>query len=146
MKATAVQFSFSTSSTNDTAADGGGGVSTEAFWRGVRAYFDYFIPNTEAGTYSYFSIAPTGPGSYIFNMLPFFAPNMTQSSTSALLAPWFSDLAALGIEIDPVYVEADNFHDAWDAGFPLEVVGGYASKTGGRLFPRKNWEDEGLLN
>ncbi|KFY50051.1 hypothetical protein V496_09623 [Pseudogymnoascus sp. VKM F-4515 (FW-2607)] len=79
-------------------------------------------------------------------MLPFFAPNMTQSETAALLRPWFADLAGLGIEVDPVYFPADNFHDAWAAGFPLEVVGGSAAKTGGRLFPRRNWEDEDLLN
>ncbi|KFY18141.1 hypothetical protein V492_00121 [Pseudogymnoascus sp. VKM F-4246] len=140
MPATAVQFSFAT---NNTAT---GGVSTAAFWAGVRAYFDYFIPNTEAGTYSYFSIAGVAPGEYIFNMLPFFAPNMSESQTAALLAPWLSDLSALGIDISPVYFPADNFHDAWDAGFPLEVVGGSSAKTGGRLFPRKNWEDEALLN
>ncbi|OBT65501.1 hypothetical protein VE03_04983 [Pseudogymnoascus sp. 23342-1-I1] len=141
MGATAVQFSFA--SGNSTA--GGGGVSVEAFWAGVRAYFDYFIPNTEAGTYSYFSIAGTG-GGYVFNMLPFFAPNMTEVETAALLAPWLADLSGLGIEVDPVYFPADNFHDAWAAGFPLESVGGSAAKTGGRLFPRKNWEDEATLN
>lgn len=144
MKATAVQFSFASNST--AAAAGGGGVSVEAFWGGVRRYFDYFIPNTEAGTYSYFTIAGTGTGDYVFNMLPFFAPNMTKDETTALLTPWLDDLAGLGIEVDPVYFPADNFHDAWAAGFPLEVVGGSAAKTGGRLFPRTNWEDEALLN
>ncbi|KFY82022.1 hypothetical protein V500_10886, partial [Pseudogymnoascus sp. VKM F-4518 (FW-2643)] len=139
MRATAVQFSFASNST-------GGGLSTEAFWGGVRAYFDYFIPNTEAGTYSYFSIAGTQPGEFVFNMLPFFAPNMTEVQTAELLRPWLDDLEGLGIGVDPVYFPADNFHDAWDAGFPLEAVGGSAAKTGARLFPRKNWEDEGTLN
>lgn len=140
MKATAVQFSFASNSTAP------GGVSVEAFWAGARAYFDYFIPHTEAGAYSYFSIVGTAPGEYLFNMLPFFAPNMTQAETAELLAPWLDDLKGLGIEVDPVYFPADNFHDAWDAGFPLEAVGGSAAKTGGRLFPRKNWEDEATLN
>ena len=140
MKATAVQFSFASNSTAE------GGVSVEKFWGGVRAYFDYFIEHTEAGAYSYFSIVGTAPGEYMFNMLPFFAPNMTQVETAELLKPWLDDLKGLGIVMDPVYFPADNFHDAWDAGFPLEAVGGSAAKTGGRLFPRKNWEDEGLLN
>ncbi|KFZ01466.1 hypothetical protein V501_09986 [Pseudogymnoascus sp. VKM F-4519 (FW-2642)] len=140
MKATAVQFSFASNSTAP------GGVSVDSFWAGARAYFDYFIPHTEAGAYSYFSIVGTAPGEYLFNMLPFFAPNMTQAETAELLAPWLDDLKGLGIEVDPVYFPADNFHDAWDAGFPLEAVGGSAAKTGGRLFPRKNWEDEALLN
>jgi hypothetical protein len=136
MKATAVQFMFSTSQT----------VSVDAFWAGVRAYFKYFIINTDAGTYSYFSMIGTSPGNYIFNMLPFFAPNMTEAQTKDLLAPWFADLTALGINIDPVYFYAENFHDAWDAGFPLETVGGSAAKTGARLFPRENWLDEAKLN
>ncbi|OBT52948.1 hypothetical protein VE04_06719 [Pseudogymnoascus sp. 24MN13] len=140
MKATAVQFSVANPSTAP------GGVSVDSFWAGARAYFDYFIPHTEAGAYSYFSIVGTAPGEYMFNMLPFFAPNMTQSQTAELLAPWLADLKDLGIEVDPVYFPADNFHDAWDAGFPLEAVGGSAAKTGGRLFPRKNWEDEATLN
>lgn len=140
MKATAVQFSFASNSSDSA------GVSVESFWAGVRAYLDYFISNTEAGTYSYFSIAGTSPGDYIFNMLPFFAPNMTQDETAALLAPWLGDLKDLGIVVDPVYFPADNFHDAWDAGFPLEAVGGSAAKTGARLFPRKNWADEETLN
>jgi hypothetical protein len=118
----------------------------DKFWAGVRAYFDYFISNTEAGTYSYFSIAGTAPGEYIFNMLPFFAPNMTQAQTAELLAPWLKDLEGLGIKVDPVYFPADNFHDAWDAGFPLEAVGGSAAKTGARLFPRKNWKDKETLD
>lgn len=128
LKATAVQFSFSSSDT----------VSVDAFWAGVRAYFKYFIVNTDAGTYSYFSIVGTSPGNYLFNMLPFFAPNMTQAQTQALLEPWYADLAALGITIDPVYFVADNFYDTWDAGFPLEAVGSSNSKTGARLFPREN--------
>lgn len=136
MKATAVKFSFGSSET----------VSVDAFWAGVRAYFKYFITNTDAGTYSYFSMLGTSPGNYLFNMLPFFAPNMTQEQTQALLAPWFADLASLGITIDPVYFYADNFHDAWDAGFPLETVGGSNSKSAARLFPRENWLDEAKLN
>lgn len=136
MKATAVQFSYVTSDT----------VSVETFWAGFRAYLNYFITNTDAGTYSYFSIIPTSPGNYVFNMLPFFAPNLTQAQTETLLAPWYADLAALGIPITPVYFPADNFHDAWAPGFPLEAVGGSASKTGARLFPRANWKDEATLN
>lgn len=121
-------------------------VSSTTFWAGVRAYFDHFIPFTNAGTYAYFSIGLTGNNSYSFSMAPFFAPNMTASQLNTLVQPWFSELAALGITITPVIDEYDNFYDAWWAVFPLEAVGVTFIKTASRLFPKSNWADPASLN
>jgi hypothetical protein len=114
------------------------------FWAGVRAYFDYFIPFADAGTYSYFWMFP---GSTItFSMQPFFAPKMTTAQTQALLKPWFDRLTALGISFAPVFTTYANFYDAAMAGFPQEAIGGTGAIIGSRLFPRTSWTDQSSLN
>jgi FAD/FMN-containing dehydrogenase len=133
---TVATFSYSTSNT----------VNADAFWAGFRAYLNYFPANTDAGTYAYFTIFPTGPGGFVFGMTPFFAPDLTISQTQALLAPWLDDLATLGINITPQYSHFDNYHDAWDASFPLEPMGGSNQRAGARLFPKANWANETILN
>ncbi|KAL3422016.1 FAD binding domain-containing protein [Phlyctema vagabunda] len=133
---TTMTFSFAT----------GSSVSSASFWNGVRAYFDYFVDNTDAGTYAYFSIFKTGADSYAFSMAPFWAPNMTVAQTEALLKPWFTRLTALGINVTPVTNHYDNFYDAWWAVFPLETVGATTIKTASRLFPKSNWADAATLN
>ncbi|KAB5546836.1 hypothetical protein GE09DRAFT_1174765 [Coniochaeta sp. 2T2.1] len=54
-------------------------VSADTFWEGVRTYFSLFIPFTDAGTYSWFTLLNLN-GSYSFDMGPFFAPNHTIES------------------------------------------------------------------
>ncbi|MAD84572.1 MAG: hypothetical protein CL912_16560 [Deltaproteobacteria bacterium] len=79
---TVFQFSFSAK-------------TSTVFWAGVRTFFNYFIPLSNAGTYSYFWVFPGAVPT--FSMNSFFAPNWTISETQALLKPWFEDLASLGI-------------------------------------------------
>lgn len=133
---TVMTFNFTTSES----------VTADAFWEGVWAYFDYFIPFTEAGVYAYFSTAKTGSDSFSFAMAPFFAVGMNQADTEALVKPWFDRLAAAGITIAPNTTYYSNFHDAWANSFPLEVVGVTTVRTGARLFPKANWEDASSLN
>ncbi|CAP65560.1 uncharacterized protein PODANS_6_10520 [Podospora anserina S mat+] len=66
-------FSISTSDT----------VSAETFWKGMRGYFELFIPFTDAGTYSWGVLVNTN-GNYVFSMSPFFAPNHTIESFNKL--------------------------------------------------------------
>ncbi|KAF9889854.1 hypothetical protein FE257_006944 [Aspergillus nanangensis] len=129
-------FSFSTSAT----------VSTSTFWAGVRSYFERFAIHADAGTYAYFWIMATGPDSFMFLMNPFFAVNHTVAEFNSLVQPWFDDLAALNIPTSPQTAYYDNFHSAWEAGFPLETVASTTMMTGSRLFPRANWESPALLN
>lgn len=134
--AATMKFTFATSAN----------VSSIAFWNGVRAYFTHFVEYTDKGTYAYFTMAPTGPDSYIFSMAPFFAPNMTASQLRTLVQPWFNELAALGISVAPVINEYDNFYDAWWAAFPLEAIGETNVKLASRLFPKANWDDASSFN
>ncbi|KAK2789504.1 hypothetical protein FQN52_006032 [Onygenales sp. PD_12] len=135
MEVTSIGFTFSS----------GGNVTKEAFWKGIRYYFDYFIPFTDAGVYGYFFVMPSGE-EFIFMMQPFFAPQMSLADTEAIKAPWLTQLADLGISIQPETAHYDTFHSAWSASFDLEVVEKLHNADGSRLFPRKNWEDEALLN
>lgn len=129
-------FSFSTTTS----------PSVDSFWAAVRAYYDHFVDFTNAGTYAYFWILPTGNNSYSFLMNPFFAVNHTVEQYNALLKPWFDTLDRLGVSYSPSTTFYDNFYDAWDAGFPLETVGPVDMMTGSRLFPRANFVNETLLN
>lgn len=51
-------------------------------------------------------------------------------------------MAAVGVNVTPTYQEFDNFYDAWDAGFALELWGVNVGRQGGRLFPKANWANE----
>ncbi|KAJ5594341.1 uncharacterized protein N7459_000549 [Penicillium hispanicum] len=129
-------FSFATSTE----------VSVETFWKGVRAYFDRFPTNADAGTYAYFWVMSTGTDSFEFLMNPFFAVNHTLAEYNALVQPWYDELKALGIPFTPNSTYYENFYDGWDAGFPLETVASSVMMTGSRLFPRANWANETIRN
>ncbi|KAK3935839.1 FAD binding domain-containing protein [Diplogelasinospora grovesii] len=129
-------FTFATSSN----------VSDHTFWAGVRAFFDGFIAYTDAGNYEYFRIANQGNGNYLFDMGPWFAPNMTQSQLQDLVTPLLSQLSALGITTQPVYNEYADFYDAWWASFPLEAWGSNSVRQASRLFPRSSWRNTTALN
>lgn len=50
VKVTSSNFSFKT----------GESITHDNFWKGIRAYFDYFIQNANAGIYAYFFVIPAG--------------------------------------------------------------------------------------
>ncbi|CAG8952068.1 hypothetical protein HYFRA_00000806 [Hymenoscyphus fraxineus] len=122
-------------------------VGKEAFWLGVRAYFELFIPFTDAGTYSYFWIYNTN-GTYSMDMKPFWAPNHTIASFNDLVQPWFQKLSHLGIPFTPVTKSYPEFWPAFDEAWPpgSGAVGGWTTRPGNRLFPRANWEDPVKFN
>ena len=122
----------------------GGNVTYDDFWAGIRAYFSYLIPFAEAGIYGYFYVLPGETP--LFLMSPFFAPNMSVAATEALIAPWLKDLMALGINVSPQFNHFPNFISAWKVYFPQETVGQDNVVDGSRLFPRRNFETQTLLN
>ncbi|KAK2763783.1 hypothetical protein FQN54_009400 [Arachnomyces sp. PD_36] len=126
----------------------GGEISLPTFWQAIRYYFDYFIPHTDAGIYSYFFILPTGPNPQdrTFVMQPFFAPNKTTSDVESLLSPWLTQLSSLGIPITPNTTTYPSFHSAWKSSFPLEILDKTHGADGSRLFPRSNWADKPTLD
>jgi len=121
-------------------------ISDDTFWQGFRAFFDGYINYTDVGNYEYFRILNLGPGSFSFDIGPWFAPNMTENQLRTLTAPYLSRLASLGISVSPIFQSFDNYYDAWWAGFPLEPWSQSTVRTASRLFPRSNWKDEGKRN
>ncbi|KAH9211451.1 FAD binding domain-containing protein [Leptodontidium sp. 2 PMI_412] len=122
------------------------GYSSAAFWQALRIFFDGFIKYTDAGNYEYFRITSVGPDAYYSDMGPWFAPGMSKAELQALVAPMFAQWAAIGVVVEPVYTEYDNYYDAWHASFPVEPWGSNAIRQGSRLFPKSNWLDQGKLN
>ncbi|KAK4161600.1 6-hydroxy-D-nicotine oxidase [Cladorrhinum sp. PSN259] len=136
-------FSFGTSDT----------VSADAFWQGIRSYFEHFIPFTDAGTYSWFNIVSNttngNNSSYTFRMNPFFAPNHTVASFNALVAPWFDTLRRLGIPFTPNTTLHEAYYPAWHTTWGSDVLLNGAGRVfvpGNWLLPRRNWESPSLLN
>ncbi|RYP80263.1 hypothetical protein DL769_002565 [Monosporascus sp. CRB-8-3] len=127
-------FSFGTS----------GNVSTDVFFEGLRAYFKHFIPFTDAHTYGYFYITPSN-GSYLFEMVPFFAPNHTIASFNALTKPLFDRFAALGIPVTPKTRHYPAFYPAFLDSWTQGPVGTYIMPAN-RLIPRANFENPEKFN
>ncbi|RYP49501.1 hypothetical protein DL768_004804 [Monosporascus sp. mg162] len=121
-------FSFGTSSN----------VSTDVFFEGLRAYFEHFIPFTDAHTYGYFYITPSN-GSYRFDMVPFFAPNHTIASFEALTKPLFDRFSSLGIPVAPETRHYPAFYPAFLDSWTQGAVGTYVMPAN-RLIPRANFE------
>ncbi|KAI1496539.1 FAD binding domain-containing protein [Biscogniauxia marginata] len=121
-------------------------ITAEQFWGALRAFFDGFITYTDSGNYEYFRIQNLGDGQYYSDMGPWFAPGMTKTELESLVAPLFARFKALGVEVNPVYQEYDDFYDAWYASFPVEPWGSNAVRQASRLFPRSNWQDTQKLN
>ncbi|KAI1453268.1 FAD-binding domain-containing protein [Annulohypoxylon moriforme] len=124
----------------------GPSISYTQFWDALRAFFDGFITYSDAGNYEYFRISKLGPDSYFSDMGPWFAPGMNKTELETLVAPLFARFGELGVEVNPVYTEYDDFYDAWYASFPVEPWGSNAIRQASRLFPKSNWEDQAKLN
>ncbi|KAM6536221.1 hypothetical protein FALCPG4_002234 [Fusarium falciforme] len=127
IKAAVMSFNFSSADT-----------SYDTFWLAVRAYWELIPTFNDAGNYEYWNIWHTDPETLTFNMVPWFAPGMTLAELKALTKPLFDKWDELGIKFEVTESEHDSYYPAWKAGFPREVIGGAASKTAGRLFPREN--------
>lgn len=135
MPVTTMTFSLST----------GEQVSVDQFWLAVRAYLTDLVKYTDAGNYAHFNINATS-GAYIWDMVPWFAPNMSRQELQVLAGPFFEAIRDIGLDLKPVYQEYTNFYDAWDNSFPLESWGSNLARYGSRLFPRENWEDSAKLS
>lgn len=125
-------------------------VTAPVFWEGLRAFFELFIPFTDAGTYSWWTLMTTDGKSFTFSMEPFFAPNHTLSSFEALVKPWFDKLTQLGIPFHPETKAYSSFYPAYNATWGSDAVLNSAGSTAfipaNWLLPRENWEDPVKFN
>lgn len=102
----------------------------DAFWKGVRAYYDNIENFVDAGAYAYIFIGASadergttnaGNTSYYFDMQSFAAPNKTLEETKTLLAPWLTAMDELNITYTPVYTYADNLSVARHCQFVVSL-------------------------
>ena len=121
-------------------------ITADQFFGALREYFIRFEGYADKGHYSYFFVLPAGDGQYSFRMSSWVAPNTTMDELKAEVAPLLEAMAAHGVVFETDFKGWDNFHDGWEYGFPLEAWGTGNVRQGSRLFPRKNWHDEKLLN
>ncbi|OTB06057.1 hypothetical protein M426DRAFT_72414 [Hypoxylon sp. CI-4A] len=121
-------------------------VTAEQFWAALRAFFDGFITYTDAGNYEYFRISQPVQGQFASDMGPWFAPGMSKAQLEKLVAPLLAKFQEIGIEVNPIYTEYDDFYDAWNASFPVEPWGSDQIRQASRLFPKSNWQDPAKLN
>ncbi|KAI0169579.1 FAD binding domain protein [Hypoxylon sp. FL1284] len=121
-------------------------LTVDQFWAALRAFFDGFVTYTDAGNYEYFRISKVGEGQFATDMGPWFAPGMSKAELEKLVGPLLAQFEALGVHVDPLYTEYDDFYDAWLASFPIEPFASNAIRQASRLFPKSNWQDSAKLN
>lgn len=120
-------------------------ITEDQFWSAVQAYWARFPEWTDAKSYGYHFIFPAGPGAYSWSMNPWAVPDMALTDFKKLVKPLLEEWASLGVNIKPEFFEHDSFYPMWRSHFPSENVGAAEVRTGSRLIPRQNWEDEDLL-
>ncbi|KAK4158070.1 bifunctional solanapyrone synthase [Chaetomidium leptoderma] len=118
----------------------GADVTADTFFAGLGAYMSHFDAFTAAGAYGYFLVVGTGPGEFLFNMMPMWGNNMTKPQFVSLVTPFLDDLAGLGISLTPVITEYPSMYSAYTGTFPPENVGPTDSHAASRLFPKENFE------
>lgn len=130
----------------------GDAAAVDAWWAGVRAFWETFVPNADAGHYVYFRLTcatPDDAGNCTLQLMPYWANNMTAADLRAWNAPFFARLADLGIPVvNPVYKEYPSLLAAFDGTFPpgTESAGTATTHVSSRLFPRSSWEDPERLD
>ncbi|RAQ65265.1 restculine oxidase precursor [Aspergillus flavus] len=119
----------------------------DLFFEALYAYWRRFPGWADQGSYGYSKIYSRGTGAgYAWDMLPWLVPGMGLDDFKEMVADIFDEWTEMGFDFTPEYFEHDNFYETWSTHFPTETVANTNLHTGSRLFPRKTWEDEVLLN
>ncbi|KAL1852402.1 hypothetical protein VTK73DRAFT_9232 [Phialemonium thermophilum] len=129
----------------------GSNISADTFWAGMRAFWDTFLPNADAGHYLYFTLTcrtPNDVHNCTFNLLAHWAHDTTVAELREWTSPYFTRLSSLGIAVAPSFVQYPSVVSAFETTFPAntEQAGTATGHTASRLFPRTNWEDPDLLD
>ena len=120
-------------------------ITENQFWDAVHAYWRRFPEYSDAKSYGYHFIFPIGPGAYMWSMNPWIIAGLPLSDFKKLVAPLLEEWSSLGVHIKPEFFEYESFYPVWRSHFPSENVGSAEVRTGSRLIPRKQWDDEALL-
>lgn len=121
-------------------------VTDEAFWEAIAAYWRRYPEFSAAKSYGYCRMSPEEGGGYAWRGLPVMVPGMKLADFKELAQPLLDEWAALGVDPKVEFFEHDSLYKAWSQHFPTSIVARAYGRTANRLLPRKNWEDETLLN
>lgn len=125
------------------------GISTELLWKAIFLYWRKYPEYAAAGSYGYQSLFGRNLDpriGYGWSMLPWLVPDMGLEEFKNMTAPLFKEWEGIGFVVEPMFFEYDNFYEAWKNHFPHGTVGISNWRTASRLMPKRNWEDEELLN
>jgi len=117
----------------------GGNFTRDKFWAAQKAYVDRFEQYADLGYYCYYRIRHV-ENETTSNPLAFIAPNTTEKELRESVAPMLAEWDKIGVPVEPVIKEFDNYHDAWMDAFPLERWSTTMRQTS-RLIPRETIVD-----
>ncbi|KFA52700.1 hypothetical protein S40293_08766 [Stachybotrys chartarum IBT 40293] len=121
-----------------------GNATADNFWKGMDAFHALAPAWTEAGIFSYWSVACTNTIDCTLSMAPQIAPDMSIDEVQAINAPLFRKLHCLGIVVDNLnYTTFDGYFAAYKDTWPPETntAGYWFFHTTSRIFPESNWKD-----
>ncbi|KAF5353331.1 hypothetical protein D9756_007823 [Leucocoprinus leucothites] len=119
----------------------GPNVTLDLFWEGVDFYQASTPRFTDAGGVSY-----TSYSSGNFNLSPLFLPNGTSAQVAELLDPLLKKLTDLGIPHNVMIQSFPGLLPAYLGFFPPSLSRVGVMLFGGRLLPRRLWENPDSLN
>jgi hypothetical protein len=118
--------------------------SVDAFWIGVKKFFDLFLEWADQGIYSFF-IMGKSPAPFL-NMRYMFAPNQTAESYAKIVKPFFDYLDANNITLTTPHSSLAHtsfysaYQSAWGANsFPIGLDN---SLPANRIVPRVNFKEK----
>lgn len=117
---------------------------TEQFWAAMAVYFRFSAAVVDAGGVDWSYLTPMGDDRYNFNVGMTF-PNRTGEEVTEILRPLYDNLNAIGVNLSvPTGLRAMPY-----AGRQTEEAPGAPladTRYRSRLFPRANWDEDGLFN
>ncbi len=115
----------------------------ETFWKAFKLYLSLAPNITAAGGLGFGDLASVGNNSYTF-VSSFVLPHKTLTEAASFVAPFFSSLRALGINItDPASATLPYARPAYRGS---EDSGPNNKVFSSRLFPRANWANATLFD
>ncbi|KAJ9139009.1 FAD-binding domain-containing protein [Coniochaeta hoffmannii] len=107
---------------------------TKLFWKGVTSFHKYSNHFVDNGLYVYYVLGMFGMH---LNVQPFAGFNKSSGEVTAIIQPFYSDLATMGLKYDVVTKSYPTFFDLYIDMFEDEQAGNSAL-AGGWMFPHED--------
>ncbi|KAK9423322.1 hypothetical protein SUNI508_04216 [Seiridium unicorne] len=121
-----------------------GNVTADKFWEGMDSFHALAPTWTEAGIFTYWSVACTDTIDCTLSMAPQIAPDLSIEELEAINAPLFDSLDSLGIVVENLnYTTFDGYLSAYEDTWTVDsnTAGYWFFHTTSRIFPESNWKN-----